>query len=153
MSVTLTLVPLAVAVGITLTAASATLLKEKNPTREAEIPTLETAFQDHDLLVKTLTQHGLQLHSVSDNEIIVKSESGLLRYYRQDASQNFLLKMENISNLRELLTSVDELNTEYGRNVQTFTYNKVMTSLHEHGMTVEQEEVLEDDSIVLTLNV
>ena len=55
--------------------------------------------------------------------------------------------------MRELLDSVDELENEYGRNVQTFTYNKVMTSLYEHGMTVDQEEVLEDDSILLTLNV
>ena len=77
----------------------------------------------------------------------------MLRYFRQDNTQPFMLQISHVSNMRELLDSVDELENEYGRNVQTFTYNKVMTSLHEHGMTVEQEEILEDDSIVLTLNV
>ena len=65
----------------------------------------------------------------------------------------FLLELKDISDMRELLNSVDELNNEYGRNVQTFTYNKVMEGLIEHGMTVDTEEILEDDSIVLTLNV
>ena len=60
---------------------------------------------------------------------------------------------KDISDMRQLLSSVDELNNEYGRNVQTFTYHKVMEGLIEHGMTVDTEEILEDDSIVLTLNV
>ena len=64
----------------------------------------------------------------------------------------FSLQLRNISNMHELLDSVDELENEYGRNVQTFTYNKVMTGLIEHGMTVDTEEILEDDSILLTLN-
>lgn len=152
MSVTLTLVPLAVAVGISLTASAAVMLKQHNPQQEEQLPPLETAFQDADLLVKTLSQHGLQVQVISDNEMIVRSESGTLRYFRQDASQPFLLEMKDISNMRELMDSVDELANEYGRNVQTFTYSKVMTGLMEHGMTLDSEEVLEDDSIVLTLN-
>lgn len=152
MSVTLTLVPLAIAVGISLTAASTSLLSQHRNTAVENIPPLETAFTDANLLHKTLTQHGLQVQTTHENELIVRSPSGVLRYFRHNNTQPFSLQMSNISNMRELLDSVDELENEYGRNVQTFTYNKVMTSLHEHGMTVDQEEVLEDDSILLTLN-
>lgn len=152
MSVTLTLVPLAIAVGITLTTASAAILKEQNPQDEESIPTLETPFVDAELLVKTLTQHGLQLEMNSLNEILVRSDAGLLRYYRTDASLPFLLKMEGICNLREMLDSVDELTQEYNGNVQTFTYQKVMEGLMEHGMSLDSEEILDDGSIVLTLN-
>ena len=153
MSVTLTLVPLAIAVGITLTATSSALLSQQKVTKAEELPVLETAFTDANLLHKTLTQHGLQVRSTHENELTVSSASGVLRYFRQDNTQPFMLQISHVSNMRELLDIVDELENEYGRNVQTFTYNKVMTSLHEHGMTVEQEEILEDDSIVLTLNV
>ena len=153
MSVTLTLIPLAVALSASLTAASVAMLANQPKNTAAELPVLETAFNDLDLLHKTLTQHGLQVRSTHENELTVSSASGVLRYFRQDRNQPFMLQISHVSNMRELLDSVDELANEYGRNVQTFTYNKVMTSLHEHGMTVEQEEVLEDDSIVLTLNV
>ena len=152
MSVTLTLIPLAVAVGVSLTASSAGLLAQLRHQNPGKLPPLETAFTDANLLSKTLLQHGLQVQVMGENEMVVVSESGILRYVRQDASQPFRLELENVCNLKELLDSVDELENEYGRNVQTFTYNKVMTSLIEHGMTVEQEEILEDDSILLTLN-
>ena len=153
MSVTLTLVPLAVAVGISLTASSTAILAQHRKNQTEEIPVLETAFVDADLLHKTLSQHGLQVQAISQNEMIVQSESGLLRYFRQQEGLPFCLELRNISNMHELLDSVDELENEYGRNVQTFTYNKVMTGLLEHGMMVETEEILEDDSIMLTLRV
>lgn len=153
MSVTLTLVPLAVAVGISLTAASTAILTQHKDRANMQIPPLETAFMDVNVLNKTLTQHGLHVQIISDNDILVRSDSGELHYFRNDESTAFSLELRNISNMRELLDSVDELEKEYGYNVQSFTYNKVMTGLIEHGMTVQSEEVLEDDSILLTLNV
>ncbi len=152
MSVTLTLIPLAVAVGVSLTAGSAGILAQLRTKAPQQLPSLETAFTDVEILTRTLTQHGLQVQRLGEHELVVRSESGTLRYVRQDASQPFSLELRDICNMKELLDSVDQLENEYGRNVQTFTYHKVMTSLCEHGMTVQQEEVLEDDSIVLTLN-
>lgn len=153
MSVTLTLIPLAVAVGVSLTAASAAVLNEIRKENTQELPVLETAFIDAGILHKTLSQHGLQVEVVTENEMVVRSESGTLRYFRLDSSLPYSLALSNISDLRELLDSVDELENEYGRNVQSFTYHKVLVSLAEHGMTIDSEEILEDDSILLTLNV
>lgn len=151
MSITITLVPLAVAVGLSLTATSTALLTQHRQNETQQIPALETAFMDAAILRKTLTQHGLQVETVSENELFVRSDAGELRYFRKEASGKFYLELRNISNMHELLDSVDELENEYGRNVQTFTYNKVMTGLIEHGMTVDSEEILDDDSILLTL--
>lgn len=153
MSVTLTLIPLAVAVGVSLTAASASILNEMRDGNTRELPALETAFVDGAVLHKTLTQHGLQVAVLSENEMVVRSESGTLRYFRRNSGLPFSLELRDIHNMRELLDSVDELENEYGRNVQSFTYNKVMVSLAEHGMTIDSEEILEDDSILLTLNI
>ncbi len=46
---------------------------------------------------------------------------------------------------------LEELNEEYGLNVQTYTYEHVKENLEE-GMPIESEEVLEDNSILLTIN-
>jgi pentatricopeptide repeat protein len=61
------------------------------------------------------------------------------------------LEVKGVKDMQDLKSSLDALENEYGRNVQAFTYNRVMCSLVEHGMGIEAEEVLEDDSIVLTL--
>ena len=121
MSVTLTLIPLAVAVGVSLTASSAGLLAQLRHQNTQQLPPLETAFTDAQLLSKTLLQHGLQVQVMNENEMVVASDSGILRYVRQDPTQPFRLELENVCNLKELLDSVDELENEYGRNVQTFT--------------------------------
>ncbi len=47
---------------------------------------------------------------------------------------------------------LEELNEEYGLNVQSYTYEHVKDNLEE-GMSIESEEVLEDNTIVLTINV
>jgi hypothetical protein len=152
MSVTLTLIPLAVALSASLTAASVAMLANQPKNTAAELPVLETAFNDLDLLHKTLTQHGLQVQRTEDGQLIVRSESGTLHYFRAAQDAPFSLRVSDVTNMPELLSNLDELENEYGRNVQTFTYHKVMTGLLEHGMTIDSEEILEDDSILLTLN-
>ena len=156
MSLTLSLVPLVIAIGASLSSASVGILTAQTGGAVSErggLPEVETIFQDSALLVKTLTEHGIAVDAVSDDEFIAETESGRLHYYRRAAEGPFLLKASDVSDLQELLDSLDALENEYGRNVQKFTYDKILCSLAEHGMTLESEEVLEDDSILLTLNV
>lgn len=153
MSVTLSLVPLAIAVGMSLgtsTIAAVTSLTDKSG---QSIDPVCTIFNDSSILLTTLNEHGLQVKKVSENEFVVSTESGTLRYFRTDKEQPFFLEASGIKNIGELMASLDQLENEYGRNVQAFTYNRVMTSLEEHGMSVVSEEILEDETIMLTLQV
>ena len=153
MSCIIAMIPLAVAINATLLSASAAVLAESRSDRaENRLPALETAFADKELLCKTLTQHGLQVAKKSENEMLVTTEAGTLRYFREGEGMPFYLELSDITNLQQLQESLEELENEYGRNVQTFTYHKVMQGLAEHGMCLDSEEILEDDSIVLTLN-
>lgn len=153
MSVTMTLIPLAVALGLSLSAGSTAILLRQEEHAGEELPVLETAFVDRQLLLTTLQRHGLQVECRGEEELLIRSEAGELRYFREEEGLPFRLEVRNVTNLRELLQDVDELENEYGRNVQTFTYTKVMTGLMEHGLTLASEEVLEDESILLTLNI
>lgn len=55
---------------------------------------------------------------------------------------------EEIQTLQKELKQLEE---EYSLNVQSFTYEKIKSSL-ESDMSIESEEVLEDNSILLTIN-
>ena len=153
MSLTLTLIPVAVAVGMSLGSSSVAALTHLRGKGGMDLEPVETAFQDGTLLCKTLNEHGLNVEQISENEYVIQCEAGTLHYCRAGAGLPFSLEVKGVRDMDELLSSLDSLENEYRRNVQAFTYDKVMSSLAEHGMTVDNEEVLEDDSILLTLRV
>ena len=141
MSMTLTLVPVAVALSMSLGSSSlAALITLKGGEKHGFDP-VETVFAD-----------GLCVKTLSENEYIVETEAGTLRYYRHDAQSPFLLELQNVHDMQQLLDSLDSLENEYRKNVQAFTYDRVMASLEEHGMRAESESVLDDESILLTLS-
>ncbi len=153
MSLTLTLIPLAIAINASVAASFTAAVGIAAIDGGCDtLPAVKTMFTDPGMLVKTLREHGLEVNQVSENEFVIQAPSGILHYFRQSADSPFLLEVKKVKNLQELLDSLDSLENEYGRNVQKFTYDKVMASLEEHGMSIESEEILEDDSILLTLN-
>ena len=151
MSVVISLVPLAIAIGVSLTGTSVGLLTMNRVKKNENLPPVETAFMDASVLQKTLSEHGLHVNRLSENEFTIETESGMLHYFRSSEDAPFQLEVKGVRDMEQLLDSLDSLENEYGRNVQAFTYDKVMCSLAEHGMAVEEEEVLPDDSIVITL--
>ena len=132
MSITLSLIPVAIAVGMSLGASAIAAVTSLTDKSGHHIDPVCTIFNDSSILLNTLNEHGLQVNKVSENEFIVSTDSGTLRYFRTDAEQPFFLEVTGIKNIDELMTSLDQLENEYGRNVQAFTYNRVMTSLEEH---------------------
>ncbi len=152
MSVTLVLIPMAVAIGMSLGSSGIAALLGLKPKNQKNLDPVETIFNDASLLVKTLSEHGLAVKEDGENEFRIETQMGVLHYFRASQEAPFSLEVRNVGDMDELLGSLQSLENEYGRNVQAFTYAKVMESLSEHGMAVASEEVLEDDSILLTIN-
>ena len=48
---------------------------------------------------------------------------------------------------------IDCFEREYLQNVQSYTYNKLVESLAENNMKIAEETVLEDNSIMLTIDI
>ena len=153
MSMTITLVPLAVAATMSLTSGSLSALLSQQGKPLGDLDPLETQFADEVLLLQTLREHGMNVLTGSEGAYIVETECGRLRYFRKEKSGPFYLQIENVSDMTGLLTSIDSLENEYGRNVQKFTYDRVLRSIGDYGMSIEDQTVLEDDSIVLRLRV
>lgn len=61
----------------------------------------------------------------------------------------------NVSNIKEadaILCNIRMIESEYNANVQSYEYTRIIENLPSN-MSIESEEVLEDDSILITLNV
>ena len=114
--------------------------------------TIKTRFNDAGMLRKTLLEHGVNTKIVSSNSILSLFPTGQITYSRPSAGMPFVMEISNITDVQCLINEIDEIEHEYNGNIQQYTYERVMNNLPK-GMAVDNEEVLEDDSILITLNV
>ena len=154
MSLVVTMTSVAIIAGITVSQAtlSAVALAVSNGNEEEVEEGMETSFVDVNLLVKTLEELECHVKKNNENEIFVATTCGNLKYMRKDSSEPFKMYLDEITDVQGVLENIRSFEQDYGRNVQEYTYNHVKSNLAD-GMTIAEEEVLEDDSIILTINV
>ncbi|EKN36478.1 hypothetical protein CFSAN001627_26723, partial [Clostridium botulinum CFSAN001627] len=63
------------------------------------------------------------------------------------------VEIEDTSSLKNVFHHLSIIDEEYKHNVQEYTYKKVVEKLNETDMYIDNEEVLEDNSILLTVNI
>ncbi len=155
MSISIVLIPLAVALSITAKAAVQTQIDYKNKNREQQFTHLEpmqTIFNDALLLEQTLREHGYAVTITSENQLICQVGEARLDYTRETQGESFWVTVTGINNINNFISELDCFEREYKQNVQSFTYNKLMENLSESNMKVADETVLEDNSILLTID-
>lgn len=114
--------------------------------------TLETPFMDKDLLIKTLTEHGVR--GLSENEYgQIKCYSGHyeLNFERTNANKPYYVIIKALDS-DDIGPTLNALNNEYSVNVQEESYNNIVARLKENNLQIENEEVCDDNTIVLTIN-
>lgn len=156
MSMSIFLIPLAVGLIETMST-DFKAQSEKTPSRrldlaEDECLRLESRFNDSSLLMKTLSEYGLCPQQVGPDSYLVAFSDGEILYERPTAEAPFTMNVRNIKNKKRLMDDLHEIEQDYNGNVQEYTYQRVMNNLPDN-MTLDSEEVLDDNSIVLTLNV
>jgi len=158
MSVSLVLLPLAIALAATV-GSSVTVVdvirehRQKKQTANTTLPSIPTQFSDISLLEKTLREHGMSVELHSENELSCTTGAGGLTYRRNMAGEAFAVTVHGVSSLEELLGELECLQKEYGQNVQSYTYERLIQNLRESNMTLQSETVLEDNSILLTIDI
>ena len=153
MSLTAIFVPIALSL-IATSAGSLSETKKKvaaAPKNNGRV-TIKTRFNDAGMLRKTLLEHGVNTKIVSPNSIVSLFPTGQITYSRPSVGMPFVMDISNITDVQCLIDEIDEIEHEYNGNVQQYTYERVINNLPK-GMAVGNEEVLEDDSILITLNV
>lgn len=156
MSCVLTLTSAAVIAALSLTGTSALTVtsllgnaKDKEKLEEG----LETVFTDASVLLETLqNEYDCHVNVISENEYDVVTNCGVLKYKRNSVAEAFQLYLTEIENAEGLIANIKSFELDYGRNVQAYTYAHIKENLSK-GMTIAEEEVLEDDTLLLTINV
>ena len=120
--------------------------------QNAQLPPMESIFTDVVLLEKTLREHGLTVEIVSENKLVCVAGSTQLEYERNAAGEPFFVTVNGVENVEQFFEEMACFDREYRQNVQSFTYMKLMEGLAQNNMRVTEEAVLEDNSILLTID-
>lgn len=115
--------------------------------------TYNTNYTDKGMLLNTLVEHGAEELVESGDEISCKLFGMEMVYYKKDNSGAYTLDITQVSDKGECEDVINDLNEEYGLNIQEMTYNKIKDRLEQENMRLESETVLDDNSIVLTIEV
>ena len=145
------LIPLAIAVIATANASKDAIQSSCMQPEKSRQPIL-SRYADNRMLKKTLTEHGASVEEISENRIKASFAEGSLTYVRNTPEEAFSILIDSINCVDKFLEELDQIYDEYCNNVQSYTYERVMQNLPEN-MEVEKEEVMDDNSILITLNV
>ncbi len=115
--------------------------------------TYKTNYMDKGILLNTLVEHGAEEIAEVGDEVSCKLFGMEMIYHKKDASSAYTLDITQVSDKNECQDVINDLNEEYGLNIQEMTYNKIKERLEQENMRLESEAVLEDNSIVLTIEV
>ena len=115
--------------------------------------TYTTNYTDKGTLLNTLLEHGAEEIQENGEEVSCKLFGMEMIYYKKDGSNGYTLDVTQVSDKAECEDLINDLNDEYGLNIQEMTYNKIKERLEQENMRLESETVLEDNSIVLTIDV
>ena len=112
----------------------------------------ETPFMDKEILRKTLEEHGVTNISEWENGMAGDVDNYKLTFEKPSPDKPYNLRISCLEhdNAEE---KVGDLNSEYAMNVQEDAYLHIMDKLKENNMQVEEEEVMDDNTIVLTVNI
>jgi hypothetical protein len=118
----------------------------------ATVQTFPTNFRDEQLLVKTLREQGLRPTVQPYGGIACTVDRTILRF-RPVQNGPFSVEIENAPSLQPVFRLLSTLDEDYKHGVQATAYESLMGKIEEKHLIVESEVVLDDNSIVITLNV
>ncbi|MCR5260514.1 MAG: hypothetical protein K6C94_01625 [Candidatus Gastranaerophilales bacterium] len=114
----------------------------------------ETPFMDNELLVRTLEEYGIKVIVNEENCITGEIERVKMNFVREDKSMPYKMSIKFPKDCDEMQEEIAQnLYEEYGSNTQEETYIKIKEKIENTNMYIEDEEILDDDSIVLTINI
>ena len=114
--------------------------------------TFETPFMDETILTKTLEEHGMTNITKWENGLSGEMENYKLIFEKPSFDKPYNLRITCLEQ-DNAEDKVNDISGEYALNVQEDAYLHIIDKLKENNMQIEEEEVMEDNTIVLTVNI
>lgn len=111
-----------------------------------------TNFKDESILIKTLDDYGVNYSKQNNGDIACTIGNHSFKFKRNENS-SYVIEMENEKDLKDIFLNLNNIDDDYKRNVQNKTYENLKTKVEEKGYKIESEEIMEDNSIVITINI
>ncbi|MEN6293968.1 MAG: hypothetical protein ABFD07_18370 [Methanobacterium sp.] len=144
MSVTMVLIPVAIA-------AAGTLFVKVEPL-ESDLIIFKTKMKNALILQKAVINLGYQPHILNRIQMEIKHEDMHINFQKNEDNTIQATFSENISQ-KHAEAYIAEIYDEYTTLVQQQTYEKLLENIKNRNLNLESEEVTKDNSIVLTLTV
>ena len=106
---------------------------------------------DKNILLKTLEEHGFVNIQELGEKITAEYQNYSVQFEKESNEKPYNLLIE-YSTEDDVNEKVKDLNEEYSMNVQEESYLNIIAKLKENNMQIAEEEVLDDNTIVLTVN-
>ncbi len=141
----------AVASGFSNTNAQKLHLEDNTLEEEIFNKEFPTVIVDKTTLLKTLEEHGATNFQTEGETISCNCEAFHLTFTKsaKDQPYTMVVTYNEEYGLNEL---VENLGSEYASNAQEISYNKIKERLEKQNLEIEEEEVFDDNTIVLTVN-
>lgn len=114
--------------------------------------TFETPFADKNILLKTLEEHGVVNITEFDNGLSGEVDNYKLHFEKTEENKPYNLRISCLEK-DSAEEKIGDLSSEYAMNVQEDAYLHIIDKLKENNMDIESEEVQDDNTIVLTVNI
>ena len=114
--------------------------------------TFETPFMDKDILLKTLEEHGVKNITEWENGLSGEVENYKLIFEKPEFEKPYNVKITCLEH-DSAEEKIGDLSQEYAMNVQEDAYLHIIEKLKENNMQIENENVQDDNTIVLTVNI
>lgn len=114
--------------------------------------TFETPFMDKSILMKTLEEHGVKNIFEWETGLSGEVDNYKMTFEKTAEDKPYNLRISCLENANAE-EKVGDLNGEYALNVQEDAYLHIIDKLKENNMQIEEEEVMDDNTIVLTVNI
>ncbi len=111
----------------------------------------DTMIMDKDTLIKTLEEHGANNIEIKDNDIFCYMDNLQLVFNKTNDEEPYKLSI-NYNEESDTDELVQNIGSEYTLNAQEISYNKIKDRLNQKNLKIESEEVYDDNTIVLTVN-
>ena len=146
MSVTLALIPVAIAV------AGAIASRTERPQDASNSSRFETKMRDETLLERALGNHGCRTVVTGDENVDSALGETRIRFERDERGVFEAVFVGDIA-VDEAQGFLEALDEEYALLVQQQVYENLLLRARKRGLVMEFEEVQDDNSIVLTFEV
>lgn len=168
MSVTLVLIPMAIAAVGTMSVGTlinneqriteekedkikTQLLQETSKSQVQELNIFKTLMRNSQILQESVINLGYQVEILDTHQMEINTDDGSIILFEKDKNDVFQALVSDKCSQTQIESYVSEIYDEYTTIVQQKTYQKLVEKIKDRNLHLESEEVTEDNSIVLTL--